>query len=181
MVDETGNFVKYHGYTVICKLKDPSVLSGVENMIKKSKTLKKYIVPTPSSSYHMTITGLNKDAPLYELKELCDKYSSTMKVSVQDVYFGATPGIALKVPAETSRLRNLLRKTAGMKEENYYYHITFAYRFKNIEPGDYESYTEEVTDIRRYIFSKFPTLQYQIILNKASVYEFEDMTNFQDI
>ena len=186
MVDLEGKFVKYHGYTIICKVLDVKALEGIENIISTSKTLKKYIVPTPYSSYHMTITGINKknsDKILQEdlntLIELCTKYATPMQVSVKDVYFGDTPGILLSVHPKTTVLRNLLMNSVGMKIKSYSYHITIGYKFREqIDVGDYEGYADDVTDIKKYIFSMFPTHYETISLDSAKVCEFNDMTKF---
>jgi hypothetical protein len=186
MVDSTGEFISFRGFTIICKVFDTEAMAGLESLIRNSKTLGKYVVPTPTSSYHMTVTGLNDEKltakTLKNLKEMCSKNAFPIGAEILDVYFGATPGISLKVPPKMNVLRNLLRKTAGMGQEpSYSYHITFGYTFRPLEQGDYEGYAEDITEIKRYIFSMFPTSDDVIRLKAAAVCAFEDMKNFVEI
>ena len=177
--------MKYHGYTIICKLKDTNILKGLENLIENSKTLGRYVVPTPSSSYHMTITGIDNRVidlkSLQKLKNLCKKHASPIEAIVKDVYFGDTPGIYLDVDHDVTILRNLLRASVGMKEESYSYHMTFGYKFRTINPEDYDGYLDDVTKIKKYIFSIFPKFENTMKLNAAVVCEFDDMTEFKNI
>lgn len=182
MADSAGNFIKYHGYTIICKVAD-DILSPLEKFINGCLVLRKYVVPTPSSSYHMTITGLDVEdiEILQRLERACHASSDQIFVAVKDVYFGGTLGILLEVSPKIPFLRNRLREIAGMKKEPYHFHITFGYRFRDINPGDYDDYAKDVTSIKKFIYSKFPTTEITIQLKKAVLCEFQDMKEFIEI
>lgn len=189
MVDREGNFIKYHGYTVICKVSPESKgykkLVALESFINKTKTLRKYMVPTPSSSYHMTITGIDNHDPavLKKIKEACNSFPTRVEVIIKDVYFGATPGIILETGPGVVTFRNRIRTMENplASREKYSYHLTFGYNFKPIDPEDYEEYAEDVTLLKRYIFSIFPTSDFHLKLVRPALCEFEDMTKFSNV
>lgn len=187
MVDEFGNFVKFNGYTIISKVDGRSHpgLSEIEKFISSSKVLSKYLKPTPSESYHMTITGLDHGTllnVLAHMEYLLDRLSFGFGVKVVDVYRGETPGILFIVPPKIKALRNILRREASLPEDPHYgFHMTFGYMYKDVLHEDKPEFDREFYNLKKLILGMFPNKSSTLYLHEAALCEYTDMSNFVEI
>ena len=199
MVDHLGHFIKYTGLTVICKMIAPDRLKGLETLINELRIFRKYVVPTPGSSYHMTITGIPSNSSKHQLehiRKMCNDFSAAIspskewerEVMFKDIYFGETAGISVTVSTGSHIITKLRGDILDVLESGpkqgsslrpaYEFHITFGYKYKQLEPQDMEQYAEDVSKIKRYIYSIFPRFISKIKLGNPYIYSFNDMTEF---
>lgn len=202
MVDNQGNFIPITGHTVISML-SPSYrfygrMCAIEDLIENTPILRKYMKPTPSSSYHMTIYGIPAVTPppgynpsgvgsnhLETIDKLCvrkviDDVDVKIRPRVDEgVYIGKTSGISFVVSKDTLELRHLLaRKFIDAEDDNYIFHMTFAYSFRPIEKGDIDDYMDEITRLKKYIFDECITKNGIVTFLPPRVYSYNDMSSF---
>lgn len=70
-INSEGQYVSYSGYTVISLVKDYQRYLDIEDFIRSSPILSKYMTPLPASSYHVTIFDI------FSQRNIPEKYKCT--------------------------------------------------------------------------------------------------------
>ncbi|AQM73174.1 2H-phosphodiest domain-containing protein [Noumeavirus] len=180
-----GVYQPFYGVTVISKVLNRNICSVEEHLWKSSLSSK--FSPLPYESYHMTVFDLvvpenAQSDELFEsflrcntniLKEIsreCQKIPP-FEALLKNIYWTrGTIGIEVE-PLFDAQIRERISKKAGIKNKNYVFHVTLAYRFVDGAPSD-----EEIQSLAKIIRKVFPEGKMQ--LEAPDVYKFNSMREF---
>jgi len=115
------------------------------------------------------------------VERLCDHtIISDVSTRIRDVYIKETCGIALDVVGDKiASLRKTIARKFIEPSENYVFHMTFAYVFRHVEREDIEEYSDQLTELKRYIYNDVFGGRRGLKFLPPKVYRYEDMTDFK--
>lgn len=188
-INTDGKYRNYEGWSVISMLEND--FKFLENYIQKNNLLKSYFSALPSTSYHITIhTIWSEGSPqlkslyrynyslLYRLFLECNKDTwSTLQLKIEKIYFNEENiGILIKRQPVMDRLAKTCATICENNIDNIpNYHVTLAYKYKDINDKDLEKIRHEV-NILNILFEN-----QTVNIKRPSVYSFSDMTKYTDI
>ncbi len=194
-IDQNGNYLPFIGTTIISFVKCQKLFKDIHEYISCHHHLFfKYYSLLPVESYHMTVknhtvcSGSEKqwyenfvaDFAKYEqIKAKCNDYPGEITVNAVGCHFGGT--FALKVDVCENNVENLRKeivKLGSKREDNFKFHITFAYNYRPFKNDDIEL-CEECKKISKYVLDLL--LKEKIVLKKPQLCYFKDMTDFKPL
>lgn len=193
-VSNEGVYLPFPGLTVIAAVRSNGYefWKKINNMITECKNLSEYYAPLPNSSYHMTITHLytqqyigrkkweqfivshTEDFKL--LKDSLEQRAFNPEVIIESVDVDRTIKLVLDLPVEQKKIiLEIARKHNLLKKIPHPFHITLAYRYKEID----EQLRLDFESVLKSNLSKL-VKEYKAIysLNQPKLCYFHDMNGF---
>jgi hypothetical protein len=111
----------------------------------------------------------------FEIDDACNKISwENFTVKPKGIYASGTLGVEVEVcksmVENVKSIKEVCKKHCG-KDDKFPFHITFAYKYKEVE-------THDVEEVKRKIFELRDMLPKHFELQEPGTYEFNDMTYF---
>ncbi|KAH3761760.1 hypothetical protein Pelo_6409 [Pelomyxa schiedti] len=203
-VDDTGAYVPIYGITLISHIMDPEKWQPIYDFIENNPHIRSYYTPLPISSYHMTIFPMQTqyDSPaggnpkkmadhLMTLKPGLEKIQDSLgewRIKLLPTYKDVSIGnmiIAVSLEPrdfENSLIQKLRKQVAREAGLDYYpeyrFHITLAYRYKNLPKGATDEFKKALEQLRHIFTQTVLGPDRQIALHKPALVLFDDMTAF---
>jgi hypothetical protein len=163
-INNCGVFLPFEGYTVISFLKNRNDIfwSDFHHFLDHLPVFNKYYKTLPVTSFHMTVKNhicvADKDykskslskTNFSQISEICKIMDVTPKARATNMYTESSLGLMLNPSDENGNLDKLrsIMVAMGMKPEpNFKFHMTFAYRFKIVDPQDLDAIKKEFQEI----------------------------------
>lgn len=164
-IDENGKYKLFYGYTVISFLKerDSDDWKNFFNYVKNLKIFNKYFSLLPLESLHVTIKNhicvtdsnwVNYTSNIAEQittksANVCNIMDITPVCSVAKLYTSHSLGVFLNMEndAEVQKLRKILVLMGMKPEENFKFHMTFAYKYKEVPESEKFAFDMELNNI----------------------------------
>lgn len=194
-INSLGKYGKFEGTTIICFLskKDREKYKKVHDFIKESKVIQKYYSPLPVDSYHMTILNIftrkyTKDygQRLEKLKKMIGGINGILnqvqlcpRTAKTELYTRGTMGVRCELNNVVNEhfiqpMRSGMAANIGVKyDQNFQFHMTLGYRYKNVIIEDKPAFLDEVTALNKLVNSIG-----NVTFEKTQLCYFEDMTSF---
>lgn len=193
-VSNEGVYLPFPGLTVIAdvKSKDYEFWKKINNMITACQNLSQYYAPLSHSSYHMTTTHLYTEQSIGRrkweqfivshtedfklLKDNIDQRVFNPVITIESLDVDRTIKLVLDLPAEQKKIiTEIARKHNLLKKIPHPFHITLAYRYKEIDDHlrlDFES--ELKSNLSQLVKEYNATYS----LNQPKLCYFHDMNGF---
>lgn len=190
-VDQNGKYVMFCGYTVISFLKErhEDIWKDFFSWMKTLKTFNKYFSLLPVDSLHVTIKNhicmtdknyndFSSENITIKSAKLCKLMDVVPLCKITGMYALHSLGVYVDIinMEEVEKLRKML-VILGMKpEDNFKFHMTFAYKYKEVPDNEKKSLEQDLKEI----YEKLKLFADNRVLNfeKATYCGFLSMTEY---
>lgn len=188
-INVRGDYLPYPGLTVLSMASNDSKMIQLHQALTSSE-LAMYYSFLPTASYHVTVCNLfTKDLiPDYQthilrllptLRSLDLRLGQIRNLDCQitSPYLNSTIGLLIAFPKSATilaQMREEIQTQLGVDDRGLVFHLTLAYRYRDIKPHQYIGLTRTL----KYLAGEILDIDHYLQLETPGVYQFNSMESF---